>query len=433
MADTDEPSKKNHDLGLLMKAAMDDLSQNVDGLRTSYPLASKSILDSDTACFDRFKEFLLSNGLGSVPEDSPESIVVRSIPHEHYYEFRRLERALDKTRRGHTSLSRSFLVSLVSVFDFFMAFVIRFLLLRIPALLNDKESMSFEQLSKFDSIDSAKLFVINREIDSLLRQSRSEQFKWLETKLRKIDLRLDKDLWAVVVELEQRRNMFVHCDGRVTEAYRVQCERHGVPLPKGMKDGDILLNSEEYFDQCCRAILEIGIRVSQQVWRQLLPNDDKADTEFLMFCYYRISDGEHGIATRLLRAAQDQLQFKYHSQDTEYKNLLNLAQAYKWSGDEKLCEETLKSRDFSATSAVLRLAKACLEENWQEAIRLVKEIGPNCPDMLASYYRDWPIFRGLREDADFPQVFEQVFGEPLFIAKVIKSEPDDAEGRAPKD
>jgi hypothetical protein len=408
-----------------MASALHDFVQNADSLRSSYRSVMKTITATHEQYRTEFRDYVLANGVGHPREDQPDIIEpVSPFPREHWHEYRCRSFALDKAGRAHIAISKSFLVSLISAFDSFMAAVLRFVLLRTPAMLNAKQGMTFERLSSFADIEAARLFVLNQEVDKLLHDSRTKQFKWLEENLT-VDLRGDTQLWSSFVEIEQRRHMFVHCGGRVTEDYLSECARNGLQLPKDMVVGDMLLNTEMYFHQACSCAVEVGVRLGQVIWRKLLPYDTKPDEKFINFCYDRIVQEEYDLAIRLLNFAVNGKPFKFKSQQSEFCNRLNLAQAYKWKGDGDACSRELQSMDFSAAMPLFRLARACLEERFDDAVKLVEEIGAKCPNVDSSYYRDWPIFKGLRDRPEFPAVFERVFGSPLLVAEPVDLKPLD--------
>ena len=53
-----------------------------------------------------------------------------------------------------------------------------------PELLNSSEkNLTFSKLAEYNSIEEAKEYIIEKEIETVLRDSHSNQFKWLESKL----------------------------------------------------------------------------------------------------------------------------------------------------------------------------------------------------------------------------------------------------------
>lgn len=78
-------------------------------------------------------------------------------------------------------LPRTFLVSFVSEFDTFLGSLIREIFRIKPEILNGSEkNLTYKNLIRFDSLNAARDFIIENEVESVLRESHSEQFNWLE-------------------------------------------------------------------------------------------------------------------------------------------------------------------------------------------------------------------------------------------------------------
>jgi hypothetical protein len=99
---------------------------------------------------------------------------------------------------------------------------------------------------------------------------------------------------------------------------------------------------------------------------------------------------------------------------SEYDRLtltVNLAQAYKWSGNQEKCNELLDI-DWSASRNEFQLCVCALKDDIDGAIEMMKTIGKGAmPDRNG--YREWPVFNELRKNEKVQQAFQEVFGEPL--------------------
>jgi hypothetical protein len=90
---------------------------------------------------------------------------------------------------------------------------------------------------------------------------------------------------------------------------------------------------------------------------------------------------------------------------------INLAQAHKWNGDEGHCRRILAETDWSAKEDKFKLAHAVLHDNWSEVAALMRRIGTS--DAVGkNAYRDWPLFRKLREQPIFATTYTEIFGAP---------------------
>lgn len=331
------------------------------------------------------------------------------VPNEHYREWRKLVERFEHFHLSRDLLPRSLLVSLVSQYDAFLGRLLRAIFLRKPELLNGSDrKITFETLQHFPSIETAREYILEKEVESILRSSHSDQFKWME---KAFALPLTKDLksWATFVELTERRNLFVHTDGVVSSQYMAVCNSHGVQLTEGQKDGARLGVPQAYFKGAHDCIYEIGVKLAHVLWRKLFPDErEKADASLISTSYELIEGGRYPLAIRLLDFACDEM--KSHANEfTKIALIVNRAQAYKWSGDQERCKKIMKAVDWSAKSDEFRLADAVLREDWPGAAKLVSRIGADGV-VSALDYRDWPLFREFRKQDAFLDAYRSTFG-----------------------
>ena len=129
----------------------------------------------------------------------------------------------------------------------------------------------------FGSVEAAREYLIEKEIETVLRKSHAEQFDWLENKFG-LPLKKGLDVWPAFIEVTERRNLFVHTSGLVSRQYLDVCAKHKVTLPKDATLGNELGVSKEYFTVAHEAIFEVGVKLAHVLWRKLKPEDrEEAD------------------------------------------------------------------------------------------------------------------------------------------------------------
>ena len=134
--------------------------------------------------------------------------------------------------RSERIVARNFIVSILSQFDTYIGQLMKCVYRIKPDLIeNSERQLSYAQLRNFSKIEDARNYIIEKEIETLLRESHSEQFRWFEKKLN-IKLTQDLPIWKDFIELTQRRNLFVHNDGKVSSQYLNVCKKHGVDIKK---------------------------------------------------------------------------------------------------------------------------------------------------------------------------------------------------------
>ena len=104
-----------------------------------------------------------------------------------------------------------------------------------------------------------------------------------------------------------------------------------------------------------------------------------------------------------------------------FQMVVNLAQAYKWKGDEVAVEKTLRRVDWSPCGHVFQIAVAVLRNDFHAAATKMAEAGPNV--IAPGHYRDWPLFKEFRKSPFFLDSFSKLFGQefkPLEVSPLDK-------------
>jgi len=280
--------------------------------------------------------------------------------------------------------------------------------------------LSFSELVAFDSIEAARGHIVEKEVESVLRESHSEQFDWLEEKF-KITLRKGLSIWPRFIEVTERRNLFVHTGGQVSGQYLKVCQIHKFDCGETSKGGQLGVSSE-YFEQAYEIIFEVGVKLAHVLWRKLKPDEVKsADQNLLEISYQLLCQEKYQLAKAILDFATDVLK-KPFSAEYRLSFVVNRAQAYKWSGDNCRALEILDDEDFSALCDKYKLADAVLRENYKQALELVRTIGAH-GDVDLEAYREWPLFREFRKQKELEVIVFEIFGEPLNKISVTRDAP----------
>ena len=337
-------------------------------------------------------------------------------------EHREILSKREKSLIAFDQIAKSFLISLISQYDIFLGSFIRALSTIKPESLNiGEKQLSVSQLQNFTSVAEAYEFMIDKEIDLMLRESHAKQFEWLEAKYN-MNLRKDVHMWPQFIEATERRNLFVHTNGVVSLQYINTCKQNKFDLSDDIKLGQNLNVSSEYFTSAYKCIFEIGVGLAHVLWRKILPSDrEKADENLHNICYNLLIDEKFALAKNMLEFATKDIKH-YSSEEYDRFFIVNKALAYKWSGEEKQAIQIMNSRDWSATSGRFRLANAVILNDFSKADKIVKEIGPNGDKIGKDSYREWSLFREYRKSESFQKIFEEIFSEPLYTAKVEESD-----------
>jgi hypothetical protein len=381
----------------------------IEGLReTITPLMLTADLAHRWASY-RFNQFLEKHGELTESTESHHSYKIGPDG------FRPMQKHLNNVQSTNIAcrvLPNSLLVAIVSQFDAYLGRIIRAMILTKPDLLNSSEkTISGSQLLSFDTIDAAKEYLIEKEIESVLRKSHTDHFLWLESRLG-IPFRKDLPSWGRFIEITERRNLFVHCDGVVSHQYLTVCQENQSPLPEEIKAGDRLCVQQQYYKEACDCIAEIGVKLGNVIWRKLASHEmNDADNNLNEIGFQLIIKENYRLASVIFDFAANVLK-KHSSERSKFTFLVNLAQAHKWLGDQDRCRKMLDQTDWTAKGDDFKIAVHALRDEFGELCTLMKRLGSTGP-IASADYKSWPIFKECRIRSDFCEAYQTVFQEPL--------------------
>jgi len=142
-------------------------------------------------------------------------------------------------------LSEMALVYLITLQEGFIKDYLFAILIHRRELLRTQETITYEDLASFESLDSMIAFIAQRKIDELT--GIDEVAKFFEKRLG-LSLKNDFSSWTQLVEANYRRNVIVHNQGNTNEIY---CQRTG---HKGL--GEHLDTDVEYVQKISSVIQE---------------------------------------------------------------------------------------------------------------------------------------------------------------------------------
>lgn len=401
--------------------------ENLNCIHDSYSYCERELNSQILKSEEKFSDFctknIVSNG------DSGEL----EIPLKLYRAYNALERKKKQTNRALSLIPPSFVVTMVSTYDSFYAGLVRCVYALKPKKLQaSKKVYTYAELLEYSNIHDVKNDIISSVIDGLLRDSHIAQFKWLEESL-EVNTLKKFDGWKDFVEITERRNLFVHSDGIVSDQYLKICKQQGVDV-KGIELGNKLGVDKEYIDKTFKILYRIGVMLTQMLLNTLYMTESYASTEHLdailiKYVYELICCGSYNEAIVLSKFSMGD-KFNHTGKDRKFI-ILNMAQAYKWNGNDEECLETLKMIDDTDCSDEFMIPKLTLEDNYVEVYGRMRKLLCNSEILTPVNYRDWPIFKKLRKEDEFKKVFKEIFGEDLVTSEPIKIDNVDQPTDAP--
>jgi hypothetical protein len=397
--------------------------EHINSLFKALFLTMAALQNTDKRVVEVLAEFEKKNCTITEPDEDGLSYI--NVGENYVKRWNLLNQEVKQIRLSRSLVPASFLASLVSQYDGFLGQLIKALFDIKPELLNSSEkNITYSQLLEFGSVEAAKEYLLEKEIETVLRKSHTEQFDWLEGKF-VIELRKDLPSWPIFIELTERRNLFVHTRGIVSSQYMKVCAQHKVKLADDVKVGTQLFAGADYMTSAFACIFEIGVKLAHVLWRKMQPETRKeADESLAEISYQLIYEDEEKrieIAANLLDFGANTLK-KFSSEQLRRRLIINRAQAYKWLGKDDVARKIIQAEDWTATSDDFKLAEAVILENYKDADEIMLKMGKNGPVTTQSY-REWPLFKRYVERPEFKVLFKTIFEEDFLVVEAPISAP----------
>ncbi len=324
--------------------------------------------------------------------------------------IRRFEENLSAATSTSRSLPRLLTVGLVTSLEYHINLVMKELAATNPNSVFSKEkSIPVREAVNYSSIEELRETLINDEIDKAQRDTFENQIKWIIGRVDGMDdFTPHYAEWPEILELFERRNLFVHANGTVNEHYLRASKKYKFKDKTERNLGDELHAGPKYFTASVHNVIHFGAMFLQVIWRKLAPTENRlADQIISDLGYELIAKGQYKLAIRILEFAKN---LRDVSDDAKRRmNIVNLACAHNLSGDQKASLKTLDSMDWSAVAPEFKISVAAVKGDIQQVVDLMTKLGKN-GDMRAQFYQDWPAFYSVREDPLFSQAFSSIFG-----------------------
>lgn len=398
-----ESEKKPAEYGKIINEYIDSItSQNVI-VPISYNILNAQILTESK----KIQKYAKEHGQ-TITEDGKDGFRMKV---DHSIVFDKMLTNLNYTVQAYDLVGINAVIGLVSKYDGYIGMLTKQLFMDIPEILNgsDREFKASDILTYTD-FNELKDVLVEKEIETLLRKNHIEQLQWLENKLNIKKLRDFKEL-PDFVEIMERRNLFVHCNGVVSRQYLSECKKYGVSLPEELKVGDKLTADITYVRKSYSVLFQVGVMLGFIIWHKIKPEDSEYVIDGLCDVPYDlIRDGKYSLGLRLIDFA---LENKSWEKDIKYVYRLvfniNKALAYHLQDKQDECEKILKGLDLTAADPVYHLAVTVLLKDYKSAYLIMDKIGAD--SRMRIHYKTWPLFTRIRKEPDFIAKFKEIYKE----------------------
>lgn len=391
----------------VFKEAIERYISLLNSQMDSYPIIINTLAANVKASANNFNKFLKENSIKKT-ENEENNEIKYEVPIELGKEFVRLQDELSNSINAYSLIPKNIVVAMVSLYDAYLAEIIECAYTIKPQLLNASgREFSISEIIKFNSIEELKKHVIEKDVESIIRESHNKQLDLLS---KKFDVKLTKNLpcYNDFIEITERRNLFVHTNGKVSSQYKATCKDR--PIDHKNEDvqiGEELFATPMYIEHCYKTLFEIGVKLGQVVWRKLEKDLEKADDSLIDIGYELIKSRKYSLACIMMDFSCESY-VKHYNKACEYVLCVNRALAYYLKGDKDKCKDIINCNDWSGTELRYQLAYNVLLEQYDKAIIIMKKIGKT--DEMRYACAEWPLFNQFRRTEQFKLTYKSIFG-----------------------
>tara|TARA_R110002072_G_C7883698_1_gene528229 strand:+ start:14 stop:1345 length:1332 start_codon:yes stop_codon:yes gene_type:complete len=299
-----------------------------------------------------------------------------------------------KNRNHIELLYTNSLISTLSSVEWFFSQLLHFYYDKHPESAGvQKRTMTLTELKSFDSIDDAEKYLIDIKIDEILRGNFESWILLLKTEL-SLGLGYLNDMMDELVEVYQRRNLFVHNGGVVNSIYLSKVKE---TQRKNIQNGQKLNVDKSYLDNTICKLQKAFILIAAELWKKLSPDDTTRGEilgdivyENLLHSRWEICEG---LCYFTLKDALTNPVDKVIAQ-------INYWLSKKELGEYSKIEDEIKKVDFSDKKEIFQLGLFALRGETQKIIEILPIVLESNQTNIERL-EEFPILREFRETEEY--------------------------------
>lgn len=383
--------------------------RRIDGIGLAVTIAVPAIAKAVTRFRDDAKDVLKPH----IVREGEDQFSVRVPPHQDHETSKvlkalKLIRKLDRSNIIFTT-ERSMFIGIFSEFDAFIGELLKLLHLEKPELFNGMaREIALSELLKFSSIEDAKHHLLDKEVDSIRRESYVDQFTILESKFSIKTLRAFPE-WDDFIEMAQRRNLMTHNGGVVNDQYLRALTNSGYKLPSKLSVGTQLDLSYDYIMNALDVLATVATMLAYTLWKKVSPRNEKIDNALTSVVYDTLQAERWKLAVRFTQFSLSTSMSNNIPDLIRRIRIINRAIALKNLDKDAEARSVLDGCDWSACVRDFKLAVHILKEEIDDAAQVMRDIGPQGELVTRRAYHDWPLFFTFRETPQFLDAYRDIY------------------------
>lgn len=311
--------------------------------------------------------------------------------------FQRKSRINSPTRGD--IIRQGVLVYSVTYFEMLLGDLLQVFFAIVPDKLPKEKTFKYEELLRLETLEAITQQAISDEADALLRLG----YKDIPNAFSKrtgVDISEVKVYSNKLIELFERRNLFVHNNGRIDSRYMKKVSKDYLKQINA-RINLLLAIPSSYLEERIDAILIVGTMISQRIWRKYSKDYKLADYSLTELIFEKLIEGRYRLVINLADFA---LGIAFSNKASRYAVIINSAIAYDKLGEKVNKEKALKKiSNVQNLPISQQIAYYAVSLEKDKAIKLLQIAVPN-GDIDEVDLQDWPALEYLENELEFIEI-----------------------------
>lgn len=313
-------------------------------------------------------------------------------------DFKNLMNGLKYKVSNYDILYRSALMSLVVSLESMIADLFRQSFNKWPERVTKNKSLTFEEISSIGSFEEARIYIIEKEIESIMYKSFTD---WCSLLKKDLSLKMDylDSYLDELIEVIIRRNIFVHNRGIVNQIY---LNKVSEKYKQGIEIGDKLTVDRRYINNAIKTVEKCGVLIISEIWLKQNRADKSVRQNIDQIAFKFMKENKWDISKNIYKMLLNEKKAN-NKEKLVYK--INYWQSLKWLGEYEIIKNEVEKEDFSACTPDYQLCLHAIKNEYDEFFDLLNRIYGQYVGL--EELKEWPVFREIRELEDYKNFIEE--------------------------
>lgn len=291
-------------------------------------------------------------------------------------------------------LYKNSFISLLTTVEWFFSQILHFNYDKFPESAGiQKKTMTLADLKSFGTIEDAEKILIDTKIEEVLRGNLESWFTTLKTDLN-LKLGYIEPIKEELIEIYQRRNLFVHNGGIVNTIYISKVSEE---FRKNINLNDSLVINKKYLDNAICKLQKAFILIASELWKKL-DKSDKSRGEVLTDIVYENLLKERwdiceGLTFFIIKDAELEVTDKLVAQ-------LNYWLCKKEQNQYNSVKNEIDNANYSDKKEIFQLALFALKDDIDSFMEILP-ISLDSRQLSIIRLEEFPIFKTIRQTEEY--------------------------------